>query len=128
MCDALAGPGPRSIHLCGDATRHFLTLRDRLNINSFDTGFPVDFASVRRDLGPAVQINGGPHIELLLRGTPSQVQSETRRILSSGVLAGGRFLLREGNNLAPFTPLENIEAMYNAGREVRLEDIKRGRN
>jgi uroporphyrinogen-III decarboxylase len=40
-----------------------------------------------------------------------------RRILQSGVLEGGRFLLREGNNLAPGTPLENTEAMYYAGRE-----------
>jgi len=29
---------------------------------------------------------------------------------------GGRFVLREGNNLAPCTPLENIEAMYEAGK------------
>src|SRR5581483_2935932 len=40
---------------------------------------------------------------------------ETRRILQSGVLEGGLFILREGNNLAPGTPLENIEAMYPTG-------------
>jgi uroporphyrinogen-III decarboxylase len=33
------------------------------------------------------------------------------------VLDGGKFILREGNNLAPHTPLENTEAMYYAGRE-----------
>jgi uroporphyrinogen-III decarboxylase len=63
-----------------------------------------------------VQIQGGPHIEILRTGTPEQVRAETRRILQSGVLVGGRFVLREGNNLAPGTPLENIEAMYHTGR------------
>jgi len=32
-------------------------------------------------------------------------------------LDGRMFLLREGNNLAPGTPLENIEAMVIAGLE-----------
>ena len=46
----------------------------------------------------------------------------------SGVLGywrdTGRFVLREGNNMAPGTPIENIEAMYYARRkygEVRTE-------
>lgn len=107
----------RSIHLCGDSTRHFLTLRDELGIRGFDTGFPVDFGALRRTLGPHVRIQGGPHVELLRRGTPEQVRAEVRRILESGVLEGGLFLLREGNNLAPETPIENTEAMVHAGRE-----------
>lgn len=31
-------------------------------------------------------------------------------------MEGGRFVLREGNNLAPCTPVENVEAMYGAGK------------
>jgi uroporphyrinogen-III decarboxylase len=118
LCDALATPGPRGIHLCGDATRHFVTLRDELNIQSFDTGFPVDFAQLRRELGPKVRIQGGPHVELLRGGTAQQVRDEVARITASGVREGGLFVLREANNLAPYTPLENIQAMYDAGREL----------
>lgn len=117
ILDALATPAPRSIHLCGDSTRHFRTLFDELNIQKFDTGFPVDFAAIRRTLGPTATIQGGPHVDLILRGTPTQVYEESRRILTSGVLTGGRFVLREGNNLAPYTPLDNTEAMYRAGRD-----------
>lgn len=109
--------GPNSIHLCGDATRHFLTLRDELNIKSFDTGFPVDFGWLRRTLGPDVTVYGGPSVPLLRNGTPEQVRAEVRRICESGIIEGGKFVLREGNNLAPRTPLENIRAMYEAGRE-----------
>lgn len=118
ICEALSTPGTkRAIHLCGDATRHFRTLRDELNIWTFDTGFPVDFGALRRELGPDVRIQGGPHVDFLMRATPTEVEEEVRRILASGVMDGGFFVLREGNNLAPGTPLENSEALYHAGRK-----------
>ena len=117
MCEVFDNGKPRSIHLCGDATRHFPMLQKELNVQSFDTGFPVDFGAVRRALGPGAEILGGPHVELLLSATPGQVREEVRRIMESGILEGGKFILREGNNLAPGTPLENTEAMYHAGRE-----------
>jgi len=115
--DFFGNETPRSIHLCGDTARHFPTLQQELNIQTFDTGFPVDFAAVRRDLGEQAEIWGGPHVELVRTGTPEAVYDETVRILGTGILEGGRFVLREGNNLAPGTPLENTEAMYRAGRE-----------
>jgi len=105
---------PRGIHLCGDATRHFVTLRDELNVRTFDTGFPVDFAKLRRDLGPDVEILGGPPVAELLHGTPESVYERSKQILLSGIKEGGRFILREGNNLPPCTPVENLEAMYRA--------------
>jgi uroporphyrinogen-III decarboxylase len=105
---------PRSIHLCGDATRHFRTMRDELNVRSFDTGFPVDFAWLRRELGPDVEILGGPPVSLLLHGTPEAVYERTKEILLSGIKEGGRFILREGNNLPPMTPEDNLAAMYKA--------------
>lgn len=113
----LAGTGPHSIHLCGDATRHFKTLRDELNIKAFDTGFPVDFGALRQELGPDCQINGGPSVQFLLQASPAEVKEEVKRILETGVTDGGKFILREGNNLSPGTPPENIAAMYEAVRE-----------
>lgn len=115
--DAFSTQKGRGIHLCGDASRHFKTIRDELNVVVFDTGFPMDFGRVREELGPDILIQGGPHVDLLIEGTPDEVTAETKRILESGVLEGGRFILREGNNLAPNTPVENTEAMYHAGRK-----------
>lgn len=106
-----------SIHLCGDSTRHFRFLRDELKVQSFDTGFPVDFAWVREQVGPDVEILGGPRVAFLLAATPEEVRAEVRRILSSGILGGGRFVLREGNNLPPGVPVENVRAMYEAAKE-----------
>ncbi len=118
MCDAFSSPTQlRGIHLCGDSTRHFHTIRDELNVQVFDTGFPVDFGGLRRDLGPLVRLQGGPHVELLHSGTPAAIRADVQRVLQTGVTDGRRFVLREGNNLAPATPLANTEALYKAGRE-----------
>ncbi|MGD2040931.1 MAG: uroporphyrinogen decarboxylase family protein [Anaerolineae bacterium] len=104
------------IHLCGDATRHFRLLKEELGVYDFETGYPVDFGRLRQELGPEVTIHGGPSAILLQQGTPQEVRAETDRILKSGVCDGGRFVLREGNNLAPGTPLANLAAMYSTAR------------
>lgn len=108
------GDRPRSIHLCGDAQRHFLTIRDELRVSSFDTGFPVDFARLRSDLGPEVEVYGGVEVATLLSGPPDRVYRRARGILESGILAGGRFVLREANNLPPGVGWANLAAMYRA--------------
>jgi len=104
----------RSLHCCGDGTRHFKTIADKLGVSAFDTGFPVDHGRLRRELGPDVHISGGPAVPLLLGGIPSVLFDETRRILTSGVKEGRKFGLREGNNLPPCVPLENLRAVYQA--------------
>lgn len=111
---ALGGEKHRGMHLCGDATRHFPMIARELGVKAFDTGFPVDHGALRRTLGPEIEISGGPEVALLVGGTPEEVYARTRAILLSGVKEGGRFILREGNNLPPCTPEANLEAMYRA--------------
>lgn len=110
----LTGPGPHSMHLCGDATRHFPTLQKELNVQGFDTGFPVDFGWLRRTLGPGVEIFGGVEVGLLLGGPPQAVYNRAKSILQSGIMEGGRFILKEANNLPPCCPEANLMAMYQA--------------
>jgi hypothetical protein len=104
----------RSMHLCGDATRHFTVIHRALGVTAFDTGFPVDHGALRRTLGPDVEIQGGPEVALLHDGTPDQVYARAQGILQSGVAEGGRFVLCEGNNLPPGCPEANLEALYAA--------------
>ncbi|MFQ6047751.1 MAG: uroporphyrinogen decarboxylase family protein, partial [Phycisphaerae bacterium] len=94
------GRGQLSIHLCGDASRHFALLREELGVTGFDTGFPIDLHAVRRRLGPEVLLQGGPAVELLRQGPIERIVAEVGRLLA-GPAAEGRFVLREGNNLAP---------------------------
>ena len=109
------------IHLRGDATRHFRWLKDEVGVNDFETGFPVDHGRIRRELGPEVTLHGGPTVMLLHDGSPDAVRAEVQRILDSGVCAerGGRFVLREANNLAPHTPFANLAVMYETARSWR---------
>lgn len=109
--------GPTAVHLCGDAQRFFPLLRDELRVRSFDTGFPVDFARLRSELGPEVQIQGGPTVMLVKDGPPEAIRAEVRRICESGIREGGKFILIAANNLSPCTPLEHICALYEAGKE-----------
>ncbi len=110
------GKNQVGIHLCGDATRHFKMLRDEMFVRSFDTGFPVDFAWLRKELGPGVEIQGGPGVLLVLSGTEEELQLEAKRILESGIMEGGKFIFKEGNNLAPLTPMRNIRVMLDVCR------------
>ncbi|MCL2517240.1 MAG: hypothetical protein FWF15_01630 [Oscillospiraceae bacterium] len=107
---------PNGIHLCGDAVRHFKTIRDELNVRSFDTGFPVNHGELVRDIGENVFIYGGPHVQILLYGTEDDVRKETKRILED-VLPCKNFLIKEANNLSPCTPPENLIAMYETVKE-----------
>jgi uroporphyrinogen-III decarboxylase len=104
----------RTIHLCGNAQRHFRLIHDELGVTSFDTGFPVDFGKLRDELGPDVEVRGGVEVAALLTGSAAKVFERAREILTSGILRGGRFILREGNNLPPRTPWANLGAMYAA--------------
>lgn len=117
IVDEFSDGGPTACHLCGDATRHFPILHERLRVCSFDTGFPVDHGALRRRLGPEVEICGGPDVMTVKDGSPAQIREAVRRICASGVMEGGRFVLIAANNLAPCTPVENIAALYDAARE-----------
>lgn len=105
---------PGRMHLCGDATRHFQTIVRELNISSFDTGFPVDHGRLVRELGPEITILGGPKSELVRAGSREQIMEEAKRIIQEVRPYTKKFILREGNDIAPYTPLENIAALYEA--------------
>ena len=108
----------RGIHLCGNAQRHFVTIRDELAIGMFDTGFPIDFTALRGDLGPDVLVSGGPHISMFLRDDPDAIAKEVERILNSGITEGGRFILHEANNLPPKAHLGVCETFYETGKRL----------
>ena len=110
------GEGTLSIHLCGDASRHFPILKDELGVTAFDTGFPIDLHEMRRQLGPDVLLQGGPTAELLRTGPVREIETQTRALLA-GPVAQGRFILHEANNLAPCTPPEHVTAMYETARK-----------
>jgi len=105
---------PRRLHMCGNVQHLLPAIHEELGVTGFDTGFPIDHGKLRRDLGNDVEVQGGTEIALLLNGSPDEVYQRTRDILTSGIMDGGKFTLREGNNLPPNCPADNLEAMYTA--------------
>ena len=107
-----------SIHLCGNAQRHFKFLQENLHIHSFDTGYPVNFKKMVMDLNPnIVRINGGVRCDDLMQKTPDEIAKETKRIMDEVMPYTDRFVMRDANNLSPLTPNENIYAMYQTVRQ-----------
>jgi len=122
LVEELGGEGPHGVHLCGDVDRLMPTLKTELNLDNWDAGFPIDYGKMRRELGRDFLIQTGPATSLLLYGTPERIESECRRILKSGIMERGRFVLKEANNLSPCTPIENLMAMYQAAKRYGRYD------
>ena len=101
-----------SLHMCGDATRHFKFIKDSLGVTAFDTGFPVDHGWLREQLGPDITIQGGPTVMTIKYGNPKEIECEVKKVCQSGVMKGGKFIMIAANNLAPCTPVENVKALY----------------
>ena len=114
------GKGVNHIHLCGDATRHFKTIRDELNVRSFDTGYPVSHGELCKELGGEVVINGGPRVDILRNGTDEDIINETKRILDEVIPVSKTFVIRDANNVPAGTPPENIRLMYETVKKYGL--------
>ena len=107
-----------SWHLCGAVQQHFETLVEELGAVSFDVGAPTDLADARRRLGPGVQLLGNIDPVLLLRSSKDEIVARVRRAMACGVMEGGRYIMREGSNVAPCTPVGNLLVMYEAGKQA----------
>ncbi|MGC9064836.1 MAG: uroporphyrinogen decarboxylase family protein, partial [bacterium] len=117
LINAFSLGGPNMIHLCGKASHHFLTIKNELNVMDFDTGYPTDLGKMRKVLGLEVTLRGNISPILLKDGPIEDIKEEVIRVLRSGVMEGGKFLLCEGNNIAPLTPIEHMKVMYDTGKE-----------
>lgn len=109
--------GPNSIHLCGKVQRHLKFLSEELNIKTFDLGFPTDMGKVRQDVGEDVTLIGNIAPHLLKMGPENAIRDAVKKLCQSGVMKGGKFILHDGNNCAPCTPVSHFKAMYEAGKE-----------
>ena len=116
----ILGNKPIRMHLCGDVQRHFPTLIKELNVENFDTGFPINWETLRDEIGPDILIEGGVPIMDLSNADSKFIKKSTIKILESGIMKGGRFIMKEANNLPPGIPLENMWAMYNTVKEYGI--------
>jgi uroporphyrinogen decarboxylase len=106
--------GRLSFHMCGK-TDHLLEIfRDDLRIHEFQGfGYEVNLQRIAEVMAGKVVLLGNINPLLIRSGTPGQVREATRRAIE--VLAPRRgFIVQDGNNIPPGSPLENINAMMEA--------------
>jgi hypothetical protein len=78
-------------------------------------GDVADLAAVKRAHGGRIALRGNIHAhEVLLRGTPADVERQVRECIEAAA-AGGGYVLATGDGAILGTPFENIDAMVAAG-------------
>ena len=95
-------------------------LRDEINIKTFDLGFPTDMGKARAELGEDVLLIGNIAPHLLKLGPEQAIIDAVKDLCGSGVMKGGKFILHDGNNCAPLTPVSHFRAMYEAGKQYGI--------
>ena len=112
--------GWASMHMCGH-TNHLLEIfADDLKINEYQGfGWEVDLERIGKTMGRRVVLLGNVSPVLIAAGTPDQVKAATRRVIEKLAPYGG-LIVQDGNNIAPGSPVENINAMMLAAKEFRF--------
>jgi uroporphyrinogen decarboxylase len=102
------------LHMCGRSDHLLEVFRDGLRIHEFQGfGWEVDLDRVAEILGGRVVLLGNVNPMLIHSGTPVEVRAATRLVVEKlGPYRG--FIVQDGNNIPPGSPVENINAMMNA--------------
>ena len=110
-----------ALHMCGQ-TNHLLSIfADEVKINEYQGfGWKVDLDRIGQVMGGRVVLVGNVSPLTIAYGTPEAVKAETVQVIEKlGAYQG--LIIQDGNNIAPGSPLENINAMMEAAEEyVRL--------
>jgi uroporphyrinogen decarboxylase len=106
--------GRAAFHMCGRSDHLLDMFVDELEIDEFTGfGYQVDLDRVAERMGGRVVLMGNVNPMLIHSGTPERVREAARRVIEK--LAPHRgFILQDGSNIPPGSPLENINAMMEA--------------
>jgi uroporphyrinogen decarboxylase len=102
------------LHMCGWSDHLLETFRDGLRIDELQGfGWEVDLDRIAAVMGGRVVLLGNVNPMLIRSGTPDAVREATRRVIAKLAPLGG-FIVQDGNNIPPGSPVENINAMMEA--------------
>jgi len=105
-----------SLHMCGKSDHLLEIFRDDLKINELQGfGYEVDLDHIRDIMGGKVVLIGNVNPMLIKNGSPSEVVEASRRVIEKLAPYKG-FILQDGNNIPPGSPIENINAMMKAAQ------------
>ena len=108
--------GYASLHMCGKSDHLLETFRDDLKINELQGfGYQVDLDHIAEIMGGRVVLVGNVDPMLILNGSPAEIIEACRMVIEKIAPYKG-FILQDGNNIPPGSPLENINAMMKAAK------------
>ncbi|HID21139.1 MAG TPA: hypothetical protein EYP14_01885 [Planctomycetaceae bacterium] len=113
---------PVSLHICGD-TRAILEPMARTDADVLEIDWQVEMPDACRTVGSDVALWGNlDPVGLLARGTPQQVREAASRLIRAVRDCGHhRFVVSSGCTLAVDTPAENLDALSQVVRDLRLD-------
>jgi uroporphyrinogen-III decarboxylase len=107
----------RGIHMCGDSAHLHPALKDDLRMTHFDIfGYLVSPTVAAANLGGSTLLWGNLNPMLMKDGSPAEVKQAALECLAAMAPCGG-FMLGDGANICPGTPLESFRAMMEAAEE-----------
>jgi uroporphyrinogen decarboxylase len=102
------------LHMCGRSDHLLEVFRDGLRIDELQGfGWEVDLDRIAEVMGGRVVLLGNVNPMLIRSGSPDSVREATRRIIERLAPLHG-FIVQDGNNIPPGSPVENINAMMEA--------------
>ena len=110
----------RALHMCGQSTHLHKALVEDLRISSFNLfGYVVDPEVAARNLVGRMYLTGNINPMLMLTGPKSQVKQAALDALTALAPCGG-YMLSDGANVCPGTPLSSFHAIMEAAEEYGL--------
>lgn len=117
--------GYRGMHMCGDSAHLHQVLVDELKITNLEIfGYVVPPQVAAKNLGGKVALWGNINPMLMLNGSKGEVKAEAMAALQAMAPCGG-FMLGDGANVCPGTPVENLAALTEAAEEYGMGSAER---
>lgn len=110
----------RGMHMCGDSNHLHKVLLEDLQISSFNLfGYKVEPKVAADRFGGKIYLTGNVNPMLIQTGTKQEVKTAAMDCLKALAPCGG-FMLSDGANICPGTPLENLAALTEAAEEYGM--------
>jgi uroporphyrinogen-III decarboxylase len=106
--------GRSSFHMCGRTDHLLEVFVDDLRIDEYQGfGYEVNLERIAGIMGGKVVLLGNVNPMLIRSGTQAEVREASRRVIETLAPLKG-FIVQDGNNIPPGSPLANINAMMEA--------------
>ena len=116
-------PNGKGMHMCGDSNHLLDSLVHKAGISSFNVfGYAVTPETAAAAMGGRVRLWGNINPMLLKNGSVKEVKAAAMEALTAMAPVGG-YLLGDGANICPGTPLENLSAMMESACDYGMPGI-----